>query len=118
MWVTWHIERRDTRPLLQRRRHPLETLYGRVVDLSVSGARIIAPTDPSLRVGSTLVILAEGCRGLVAIKQLAPTDEEGLTSYGVSFVDFPDRFTQAVYARIEELSDPTRAHRELWERSR
>lgn len=114
MWVTWNVGRRDTRPL-HRRRHPLETLYGRVEDLSVSGAGIVAPTDETLRVGSTLLIEAEGFRGTVAVQQRRETDVEGLTRYGVSFVDFPPKFTVAVYARLDALADTS--HQEFWDRA-
>lgn len=113
MWVTWNVGRRDTRPLLQRRRYPLETQYGRVEDLSVSGAAIVAPTDPALRVGSTLMIEAEGFRGMVGVTQMRDTADEGLTRYGVSFVDFPPKFTVAVYARLDALADAS--HREFWD---
>lgn len=100
MWVTWRLDRPDRRPLRQRR-FPLERQFGRVVDLSVSGARIIAPFAADLRVGSLIRIEIEGHKGTVAIHRVEPTDAEGLWSYGVSFVDFPPKFTDKVYARLD-----------------
>ena len=58
-----------------------------IVDLSVWGARIIAPTDPSLDPGSLVAIRADGMTGRVRIRWIGPASEPGTSTYGVEFVE-------------------------------
>lgn len=83
----------------------MERSFGRVVNLSVSGAGIIAPFEPDLRNGSLLRIQIDGYKGTVAVHRMERTEDDGLWYYGVSFVDFPPKFTDAIYARLDAFSE-------------
>ena len=114
MWVTWRLDRPDRRPLRQRRT-PMERQFGRVLDLSVSGAGILARFEPDLRVGSLIRIEIDGYRGTIALHRIESTDDEAFWFYGVSFVDFPPKFTDAIYARLDAFQAENLE--ELWNRS-
>jgi len=57
-----------------------------VVELSLSGATIVAVSSPLLTPGTAVAIEIEGQRGGVAIRNLAPASTEGLSRYGVEFL--------------------------------
>jgi hypothetical protein len=114
-WVAWDVSRPDRRSARERRRHPVEQQWGYVANLSVSGAGIIAPAAPHLRVGSMLDIVAGGFTGMVAIHRIAELEDPEVRMYGVSFVDFPPAFTEFVYSIIEADRPPDL--RERWQRS-
>jgi hypothetical protein len=116
LWVLWDISRVDRRSARERRRHPVEQQFGQVLNLSVSGAAIIAPAAPHLRPGSMIDIEAGGFKGMVAIHRIDEMGDPFQRVYGVSFVDFPPAFTDYVYAvlasaRPDDLQD-------RWQRAR
>jgi len=116
LWVGWHLDRQDQRGYLERRRHPVEQQWGLVVDLSVSGAGIVAPVSHQIAIGSMIDIEAGGFRGLVAVHRIAETDDPETRVYGVSFVDFPPAFTDFVYGWL--AAGRPAGLQELWQRSR
>ena len=116
LWVLWDIGRADRRSARERRRHPIEQQFAQVVNLSVSGAAVVAPHAPHLRVGSMLDIEAGGFRGMVAIHRIAECGDPDQRVYGVSFVDFPPAFTDFVYSVLAAARPSDLA--EVWQRSR
>lgn len=66
-------------------RKPVEQ-QGDVIDLSVSGATVIAPTSDLLTVGTTVAIEIEGGRGGVAIRNIRPSTHHGMSCYGIEFL--------------------------------
>lgn len=116
LWFAWDLERRERRTLRERRRHRNDQQWGLVVDLSVSGAAIVAPFAPHLRRGSMLFVEAGGFRGMIAIHRVAEIGDPERRLYGVSFVDFPPAFTVFVYSVLEAARpEGLRAH---WDRAR
>lgn len=116
LWFAWDLDRRDRRGLIARLRDPARQQWGQVVDLSVSGAGIIAPRAEHLRRGSMLTVEAGGFKGMVAIHRIADTDDPGSAMYGISFVDFPPAFTDFVYSVLEAVRPA--GLRDIWQRSR
>ena len=70
-----------------------------VTELSVSGATIVAPSSDLLVPGTAVAIEIEGAKGGVAIRNLRPSSHEGMTCYGVEFL----QLGSAVRARINEF---------------
>jgi hypothetical protein len=58
---------------------------GRIVELSVSGAGLVATTHPYVEIGSTVLIACMGCTGLVIIRRIEPDMYPGESYYGVEF---------------------------------
>lgn len=70
-----------------------------ITELSVSGATIVAPSSDLLVPGTAVAIEIEGAKGGVAIRNLRPSSHEGMTCYGVEFL----QLGSAVRARINEF---------------
>ena len=60
---------------------------GRIVELSVSGAGIMAITHPYLAVGRTVMIACVGMTGLVIARRIEPDVYPGESYYGVEFAE-------------------------------
>lgn len=116
LWVLWDLGRVDRRSARERRRHPVEQQFGQVMDLSVSGAGIVAPAAAHLRVGTMIDIEAGGFKGMIAIHRISEIGDPDQRLYGVSFVDFPPAFTGFVYSVLEADRPPDL--RDRWQRSR
>ena len=67
------------------------------VNLSVSGAAILAPTSKSLEIGNPVVIELAGCRGTVVVCRTQETADPDKTIYGVAFVDMSPEFRECVW---------------------
>ncbi len=57
-----------------------------VVELSLSGATIVAVSSPLLTPGTAVALEIEGQRGGVAIRNIAPASIDGFSRYGVEFL--------------------------------
>jgi hypothetical protein len=66
-----------------------------VVDLSVTGAGVIAPRQPLLVPGLMMVMTFEHGRAVVRIRQVTARDASS-TYFGVSFVEMAERLREAV----------------------
>lgn len=115
LWVAWDLGRPDRRGFLEKRRHPVEQQFGQVVNLSVSGAAVVAPVAQHLRVGSMIDLEAGGFRGMVAVHRVDDIGDPERRLYGVSFVDFPPAFTDFVYS-VLEAARPS-GLRDRWQRA-
>jgi hypothetical protein len=60
---------------------------GRLLDVSVSGAAIVAPASSDLRVGRAVAIRLDGADALVRIRRIADLGHEEWRLYGVEFVE-------------------------------
>lgn len=58
---------------------------GNVVELSVSGAGLVAVSHPYLAVGSSVLISCVGLVGLIVVRRMEPDIYPGETYYGVEF---------------------------------
>ena len=69
---------------------------GNVVELSVSGAGIIAVTHPYLEVGRTVLIACVGMTGSVVVRRIEPDVYPGESYYGIEFAEANSRLGTAL----------------------
>ncbi len=84
--IDWNVPERRS-PLS--RLKPSAAQRGLVVDVSVGGARVLAPSDRALVNGVTLRIGAQGCTGTVRVRWSHPVDS-GRTMFGLDYVQLPE----------------------------
>ena len=70
---------------------------GLLMDLSVTGAGLFAPTFPRVRVDDLVVIGVDDGRAVVDVRRVSPTDTADLRYYRVEFVSVEPAFERAVY---------------------
>jgi hypothetical protein len=71
-----------------------------VLDVSMSGLRVLAPTAPELRVGTTVGIEVDGLFGSVTIRRVVNSDDPGQRIYGVEFIDPAAHMARQVHYRL------------------
>ena len=98
------------------RRRP-QPVVARLLDLSVSGAGLLAPTLDALQINATVPVELHGETGKVKVRTVRPTDQPGRTRYGVQFVgtaldevvvrllDVPDGFGSLANSLVGLLDD-------------
>ena len=67
------------------------------LDVSITGARLLAPQARDLHVGSRIVLDYDGESTTVRIRRVEPHNE-AISVYGVSFVELGPRLKEIVYA--------------------
>jgi PilZ domain-containing protein len=96
-WRVWSANaRRDNR-----RRKPLPEC--RFLDVSITGARLLAPEAHDLRVGSLMVLDYDGEATMVKIRRVESYNN-AFSVYGVSFIELGPRLKEIVYAADIERS--------------
>lgn len=70
-----------------------------ISELSVSGATVVAPSSDLLVPGTAVAIEIEGARGGVAVRNVRPSSQAGMSCYGVEFL----QLGAAVRAKINEF---------------
>jgi PilZ domain-containing protein len=68
----------------------------RFLDVSVTGALILAPVASDLRVGARVFVGYDGEQTCVRIRRIEPYNKS-LSIYGVSFVDLGPRLQELIY---------------------
>ena len=89
---------------------PVRTLFGvrsrpvvtEVIDLSVSGALLVAPPNPLLMNGTTVEIAHGRLRGRVKIRHIHAATS-GRVHYGVLFVELEPALQDAIFERVGNL---------------
>jgi hypothetical protein len=71
-----------------------------LLDLSVSGARIMARTSPDLSVGDWTTVSIRGRSGPVIVRRITPSRQEGFSQYGIEFLDPMSELTQLVHEEL------------------
>jgi hypothetical protein len=94
--VAWLVEWRG-----RLGRHRLRAEVGRIVDISISGARIEAPWSRDLTVGNHVVLGMGEARALAEIRRIEPDEEHGTARYGVAFVTSDPEFQQFIVGRLD-----------------
>ena len=79
--VSFNTNGRRKGPVLGRRLATAE-----VVDVSVSGAQLIARRDPTITVGSLITIAHANAIGTVRVARIAPVNDPAMFTVGVTFV--------------------------------
>jgi hypothetical protein len=88
--IGWDLQRRGVRG----RRFVARD--GIVLDVSFSGAAILAPVELGMT-GGRVVTVAHGPQlGNVMIRRVMPTDRHDQVVYGVEFIDTPDQLVEAL----------------------
>lgn len=90
-WRVWSASARND----QRRRKTLPEC--RFLDVSITGARLLAPETQDLRIGSQMVLDYDGESSRVKIRRVE-TYNNAFSVYGVSFIELGPRLKQIVYA--------------------
>lgn len=113
--VRWDVETNtdDQRRRGRRRRpEPQASEAAGLLDVSVSGARVMARTAADLRVGSTTVVSITGARGPVTIRRISPSTKAGFSIYGLEFSDATSPLTQLVHKGL--LSESATLDEATW----
>jgi len=80
----------------RRERRKAKPVDCQFLDVSVTGASILAPIASDLRVGAHVLIGYEGESSTVRIRRVEPYDKV-LCIYGVSFVNLAPRLQELIY---------------------
>jgi hypothetical protein len=71
-----------------------------LLDLSVSGARVMARTSPDLAVGDWTTVSIRGRSGPVIVRRITPSRQAGFSQYGIEFLDPMSELTQLVHEEL------------------
>ncbi len=96
--VRWRVQEGVTAPADRGRRDGPEPAG--LLDLSVSGARIMARTSDDLAVGDWTMVTIRGATGPVVVRRIAPATTEGFSHYGLEFLDPLSPLTQLVHTEL------------------
>lgn len=89
---------------------------GQIVDLSVSGAGIVAPTDRRAAVGEVITIAIEGQPTEAIVRDIRPAERDGYQHYGVEFLDTPAELL-AVLNRVVGRTSHQPDLEDVWNRA-
>jgi PilZ domain-containing protein len=89
----WRVPPSTARRRERRKAKPSEC---RFLDVSVTGALILAPVASDLRVGARVFVGYDGEQTCVRIRRIEPYNKS-LSIYGVSFVDLGPRLQELIY---------------------
>ncbi len=83
-------------------------LTARVVEVSVSGAGILAPAEPHVPLGQIVTIVLNGKAGTVYVRRRERTADPATLRYGVEFVSLDNPLAELAKSRLAEvLPEPT-----------
>lgn len=71
-----------------------------VLDVSITGARLVAPQKPSVAVGQTITIAAGGSRGTVTVRHIELLSHAHLAAYGVEFLRLEPGLEAFLFSQI------------------
>jgi hypothetical protein len=84
VFIAWRVD--EVLPgRLRDKPRPVEV--GRLIDVSVSGASIVAPGAPELRPGRAVVIRLDDAEAVVRIRRISDFGDEDFRLFGVEFID-------------------------------
>lgn len=89
---------------------------GRLLDISVTGAAIEAPTSTALHPGAMVVVRYQGHEGEVTVERVAESPNVGLSLYGVSFAGMSEELRDEFY-KIVAGDRPEQALHRVWTRN-
>lgn len=104
----------------RRSRFKRTRLVARIVEVSVSGAGILAPAEPHVPLGQIVTIVLNGRQGSVCVRRRERTADPAVIRYGVEFVSLDNPLIEIVNAKLAEVRpeaayywDETRLNRTL-----
>jgi hypothetical protein len=86
-----------------------------VIDLSVSGALLLAPRNPKVRRGANVAIDHGGAHGLVKVRHTTDTTVPELQCYGVLFVALDPVLERLVFDRVGRSRGEDGDRRAQWD---
>lgn len=95
--VDWNVGATKASLLRRRRRDRAD-----VIDVSVTGAQLLAPSNERLAVGDTLVIGAYGDTGTVQIRRISPVNNGKISVFGVEFLELEPALAELLFTTIAE----------------
>jgi hypothetical protein len=95
--LQWRVPPDSAGRRARRKARPADCQF---LDVSVTGALILAPVASDLRVGAQVLIGFEGESTTVRIRRIAPYSKV-LSIYGVSFVDLAPRLQELIYLTVD-----------------
>lgn len=96
--VRWRLDEGPVGPADQDREDGPERAG--LLDLSVSGARIMARTSADLKVGDWTNVSIRGRSGPVIVRRIVPSRQPGFSQYGIEFLDPMSELTQLVHEEL------------------
>ena len=81
--VGWMVDRPERVGRRLRRRLAGMPGHGVLLDVSVSGAQVLAPADPEIRIGTRFDIEVKGVVGRVVVRRIVHSATPDLCLYGV-----------------------------------
>lgn len=77
-----------------------------VIDVSVSGAQLLAPITSGIAVGTELTIAAGGALGRVRVRRIVPMSQQPLACYGIEFVELDPALEAMLFANLPTIGTP------------
>ena len=77
-----------------------------VIDVSVTGAQLLAPDDLRIIVGHRVTIVAGGAIGAVRVKRIVPVSNGPLALYGVEFITLEPPLEALLFSRLDAVKRP------------
>lgn len=105
--IGWRIDRRPRRLFFWSREPEVADL----VNVSVSGAAVLASTCDDLRIGSLVTIKFRGVTGTVVIRRISSCGDLSRCLFGIEFAEPTSALTTLVYDTfLAEHGTPDRLH--------
>ncbi|HYI60496.1 MAG TPA: PilZ domain-containing protein [Acidimicrobiales bacterium] len=73
-----------------------------LLDLSVSGARIMARDCDDLAVGDITTVQIRGAAGPVIVRRITPSSQSGFSTFGLEFADPTSNLPQLVHQELAQ----------------
>jgi hypothetical protein len=96
--VRWRVDEEVVAPVDRSRRDGPEPAG--LLDLSVSGAKIMARTSDDMSVGDWTMVSIRGATGPVVVRRIVPAAQDGFSHYGLEFLDPLSPLTQLVHTEL------------------
>jgi hypothetical protein len=104
--LSWNTRGRR-RPRWQRRPFP----EADVIDVSVTGAQLLAPESPWIQVGQLITVAAGGAVGTVRIRRIVPVTNGPLCMFGVEFIDLEPALQALLFTHLDDAGpSPEQVH--------
>ena len=99
--VGWMLDRHERVGRRVRRRLAGTPDHGVLLDVSVSGAQVLAPADPEVRIGSRFDVEIKGVVGRVVVRRIVHSATPDLCLYGIEIPpeseDLARLFSESLY---------------------
>lgn len=94
----------DTAGRRSPRRHRRTFAEADVIDVSVTGAQLLAPTSPRIDIDSVVTIAAGGALGVVRVTRIVPVTNGPLRVFGVEFVELEAPMEALLFAHLDVIA--------------